>query len=176
MTVAVTGRAAREQLDALAHGVLFVHACPRALAPHVDWALSAVFGTEVRLAWEQQSIVPGHSQASAVWTDAPGTASKVASALRPLTPLRFEITEDPSAGRDGERFVVTPNLGLFRATMGRHGDVMVHEDRIRQLLTDPDPNVLELISRLIGTPWDDELEPFRAGHGPSTVRLLHQVV
>jgi hypothetical protein len=36
--------------------------------------------------------------------------------------------------------------------------------------------ITEEIDRLIGTPWDNELEPFRIAHEDSTVRVLHEVV
>jgi hypothetical protein len=34
----------------------------------------------------------------------------------------------------------------------------------------------EDVARLIGDPWDAELEPYRSAHEHSTVRVLHQVV
>ena len=72
-----------------------------------------------------------------------------------------------------------PSLGLFRATIGVHGDVMVPEDRLRtavvQAALTGDP-LADEIARLIGTPWDEELEAFRCAHEGSTVRVLHQVV
>ncbi len=34
----------------------------------------------------------------------------------------------------------------------------------------------EEIARLIGAPWDEELEPFRCAHEGSTVRVLHEVI
>ena len=59
-------------------------------------------------------------------------------------------------------------------------DVLVHEDRLRSLLAgarpDDESGVNDEIHRLIGTPWDDELEPFRVTHEDSTVRVLHEVV
>jgi hypothetical protein len=98
--------------------------------------------------------------------------------------VRFEVTEDPNGSTEGERYAVTPNLGLFRATIGAHGDVLVHEDRLRSLLigariagSSGDVRAItEEIDRLIGTPWDNELEPFRIAHEDSTVRVLHEVV
>jgi hypothetical protein len=73
-----------------------------------------------------------------------------------------------------------------------NGDLVVPENRLRQLLTgqlltsdvpigkfEADAEgrgPLDSIRRLLGEPWDDELEPFRyAGEG-APVRWLHQVV
>jgi hypothetical protein len=56
---------------------------------------------------------------------------------------------------------------------------MVHEERLRTALARAQTSgdsIVEEISRLIGAPWDDELEPFRSAHEGSTVRLMHQVV
>jgi hypothetical protein len=89
------------------------------------------------------------------------------------------VTEDPSPGREGERFSATPSLGLFRATIGLHGDVMVPEDRLRAAVahaTVTGESLADEIARLIGTPWDDELEAYRCAHEGSTVRVLHEVV
>ena len=163
-----------------AHGVLFVHSCSSAVAPHVTWALARVFGTTVDVDWAPQPVAPGNVRAEIVWHGPAGTASQIASALVAFSTIRFEVTEDPGAGVEGERFAVTPNLGLFRGTIGTHGDVLVHEDRLRNLLVgaraDDGTNITDEINRLIGTPWDEELEPFRIAHEGSTVRVLHEVV
>lgn len=162
-----------------AHGVVFIHACPRAVSPHVEWALSSLFGTQVGIDWADQPVAPGSVRAEIVWTGPAGTGARIASALLAFKQLRHEVTEDASAGRSGERFAATPTLGLFRADIGEHGDVMVTEERLRSALAQSaltgDDLAVE-VARLIGDPWDVELEPFRCAHEGSTVRLLHDVV
>jgi hypothetical protein len=104
--------------------------------------------------------------------------ARIASSLLAFGQVRYEVTEDPSAGHEGERFAATPELGLFRASIGAHGDVMVHEDRLRSLLvqsTATGESVAEDIRRLIGQPWDEELEAFRIAHSDSKIRVLHNV-
>lgn len=157
-------------------GVLLVHACPRALAPHVEWALAGVFGSPVRPDWQDQPLLPAHLRAELGWHGDPGTAARIASALLPCTGLRFEVTGDAVDGRPGERFAATPSLGLFRADTGEHGDVLVHEERLRSAVRELRAGELaERIERLLGVPWDDELEPFRRTHEGSVVRVLHRV-
>ncbi|MGO1193662.1 MAG: DUF3145 family protein, partial [Nesterenkonia sp.] len=56
---------------------------------------------------------------------------KLASTLRSLAHLRFEVTEEASPGHDGSRWSHTPELGIFHAMMDVHGNIMVSEDRIR---------------------------------------------
>lgn len=193
MTVVIDARSTAGQAgSAHARGVLFVHSCSSAVAPHVDWALARVFGSSVNIDWAPQPIAPGSVRAEVIWHGPAGTASKIASALIAFSTMRFEVTEDPTvstgstahsgetAVTEGERFAVTPTLGLFRGTIGLHGDVLVHEDRLRSLLVgaraDNGASMAEEIDRLIGTPWDEELEPFRVAHADSTVRVLHEVV
>jgi hypothetical protein len=178
MTVMLTGKgAALEQ--APSRGVVFLHSCPRALTPHLEWALASVFGTEVHIDWADQPIAPGSVRAEIIWSAAAGTGARLASALLAFSQVRYEVTEDGVPGRDGERFAATPALGLFRATIGPFGDVMVHEERLRSAISHAQVTggtMIEEVARLIGTPWDDELEPFRSAHEGSTVRLMHQVV
>lgn len=162
-----------------ARGVAFLHACPRALSPHVEWALSEVLHVPVQLAWTPQPVAPGTVRAELSWVGEPGTGSRLTSALRPFPQLRYEVTEEPSPGREGERYAVTPTLGLFRATVGVHGDVLVAEDRLRAAVVQSASTGVPLeheIGRLLGAPWDEELEPFRYAGDGAPVRLLHQVV
>lgn len=162
-----------------ARGVIFIHSCPRAVSPHVEWALAHVFDTQVRIDWADQPVAPGTVRAELIWGGPQGTGARIASALHPFRQMRHEVTEDPSPGREGERFSSTPSLGLFRATIGMHGDVMVAEDRLRTAIIQSSLTgeaLTDEIGRLIGTPWDEELEPYRCSHEGSTVRVLHQVI
>ncbi|MEU8760601.1 DUF3145 domain-containing protein [Streptomyces sp. NPDC048659] len=160
-------------------GVLYVHSAPRALCPHVEWAVAGVLGARVQLDWIRQPASPGTWRAELSWQGRTGTASTLASALRGWQMLRFEVTAEPSAAAEGERYSATPALGIFHAVTGIHGDIMIPEDRLRAALARAaqGETVLEAeIAKLLGKPWDDELEPFRyAGEG-APVRWLHQVV
>lgn len=160
-------------------GVLYVHSAPRALCPHVEWAVAGVLGTRVNLDWIRQPASPGTWRSELSWQGEPASASKLASALRGWQLLRFEVTAEPSPGAEGERYSCTPDLGIFHAVTGVHGDIMIPEDRLRAALVRARSGESELeaeLARLLGKPWDDELEPFRyAGEG-APVRWLHQVV
>ena len=46
-----------------ARGVVFVHSCPRALSPHVEWALTQVLEVDISLEWTGQPVVPGSVRA-----------------------------------------------------------------------------------------------------------------
>lgn len=107
----------------------------------------------------------------------------MATELRAFPGLRFEVTEDATPGADGERYSCTPDLGIFRATIAVHGDLMVGEEQIREMLgrsaaasiLGEEFDVEEEIENLLGRPWDDELEPFRHAGDGAPVKWLNQV-
>jgi len=158
-------------------GVLYIHSSPPALCPHVEWAVAAELGTLARLTWVDQPFVPGQLRAEICWRGRSGTAGRLAAALRGWSVLRYEVTEDASPGHDGERYSVTPQLGVFRATTSANGDVLVGEDRLRRLLAEAQGPQLALgLDGLLGSAWDDELEPYREAGEGAAVSWLHQVV
>jgi len=91
----------------------------------------------------------------------------------------FEVTEDASPTSEGARYSFTPELGLFHAVTGLHGDIMIPEDRLKAAVVKSaigDLPLLAEIDKLLGKAWDESLEPFRhAGEG-APVRWLHHVV
>jgi hypothetical protein len=159
--------------------VLFVHSAPSALCPHLEWAVGGVLGAAVDLEWSPQPAQAGTYRAELSFSGEPGTAAAIASALRGWKHLRFEITEDSTAQSEGARFSYTPDLGVFHAVTGLHGDIMIPEDRLKASVVKAaigDTTLLVEIDKLLGKPWDDELETFRhAGEG-APVRWLHHVV
>ena len=149
-------------------GVVYVHSCPPAVCPHVEWAISRVLSTPVRLQWTAQPADPSTQRAECAWTGRRGTGAEFAARLRQWPMLRFEVTGEPSPGVDGERIMYVPGRGAFRATMSANGDILVPEDRLRALLSQATAaeSVAHGVERLLGTVWDNELEPYRhAGDG-----------
>jgi hypothetical protein len=160
-------------------GVVYIHTTTSALCPHVEWALAGVLGMRVTLDWTPQPAEPGLWRAELSWQGEAGVSAQLASALRGWVQLRYEVTEEPSPGNEGARYSYTPTLGLFHAITGVHGDLMVPEDRLRAAMlaaSAAGTSFEEALGKLLGQPWDDELETFRwAGEG-APVRWLHQVV
>jgi hypothetical protein len=159
--------------------VLFVHAAPSALCPHVEWAAAGVFGVPPQLSWTAQPAARGEYRAELSWEGPAGTAARLTSALRGWERLRFEVTEEGTPATEAERYAYTPTLGVFRAVVGPHGDILVPEDRLRTAVaraTAEGSDLAVAIDRLLGRPWDDELEPFRRAGDGAPVRWLHQVV
>lgn len=160
-------------------GVVYVHSAPGALCPHVEWAIGGVFGVPVSLTWIAQPAERNSYRAEYSWSGAPGSAARLASSLQGWQRLRFEVTEEPTATSEGERYSYTPSLGVFHALTGLHGDILIPEDRIKHaIVTDAlgGAPLLSSLDKLLGRPWDDELEVFRHAGEDAPVRWLHQVV
>ena len=62
---------------------------------------------------------------------------------------------------------------------GIHGDIMIPEDRIKHAIAVSalsGKDLTEALYELLGSAWDDELEPFRYAGDGAPVRWLHEVV
>ena len=161
-----------------ANGVLYVHSAPPALCPHIEWAVAGIVGAPVGMSWVGQPAAPGALRAELNWHAHAGTAGAIASALAGWNRLRFEVTEDSSPGCDGVRHCYTPDLGLFSAVTGANGDIMVPEDRLRSVMLlasggGTSTSLDDELGRLLGTAWDNELEPFRRAADGAPVRWLN---
>lgn len=168
---------ASAQLESsFATGVLFVHSCPKALVPHVEWALAREVGKVVKLDWEPQPLMPNMMRTVASWRGAAGTAAEVASSLFGWQQLRFEITEDQSAHGDGGRWMHTPALGIFRMQTDAAGNGVLTEGVIRNAIEAAAGDATAMATALaqaLGAEWDRELEPFRAAEeGDATIFAL----
>jgi Protein of unknown function (DUF3145) len=143
-------------------GVVFMHCCPSALVPHVEWAIAGVLGRPVKLSWTAQPAAPSHLRAEASWAAPVGGAAKLAASLRAWPMLVFEITEEPTPVSDGERLAYVPGRGFHRSMVAANGDVVVGEERLRALLSRARTvdDYTHGMNELLGTAWDAELEPY----------------
>jgi hypothetical protein len=159
-------------------GVLFMHCCPPALAPHVEWALAGVLGRPCKLEWTAQPTAPGNLRAEASWYGPLGTAARLAASLRAWPMLVFEVTENGTSATDGERLAYVPGRGFHRSSMSANGDLTVGEERIRGLLARArsSDEFAHGLHELLGSAWEAELEPYRQAGDGSPVVLLHKVV
>jgi hypothetical protein len=163
---------------ATARGVLFVHSAPRARAPHIEWAAGRALDRAVNFDWADQTVLKGSLRTEFYWEGDQGTGAALASALRGWEHLRYEVTEDPTPGSDGGRWLHTPDLGIFFAQTDTAGNVVVPEDRIRYAMEVAGSDAFELHRELrlaLGQAWDDELEAFRHASDEHQVAWLHKV-
>ncbi|GAA1239695.1 DUF3145 domain-containing protein [Prauserella halophila] len=158
-------------------GVVYVHSSPSAVCPHVEWAISGTLGTRAELRWTAQPAAPGQLRAECEWRGPAGTAGKLSGALKAWPMVRFEITEEPSSGVDGQRFCHVPGLGLWHARTSANGDIVVPEDQLRTLVAKSraSEQLAHKIDELLGAGWDEALEPFRHAGDGAPVTWLHQV-
>ena len=166
------------QVGTSTRGVVFLHACPAAIAPHAEWALAGVLGQPCKLEWSAQPVADGQLRAEASWVGPVGTAARLAGALRAWPMLRYEITEEPAHGSDGERLAYVPGRGFHRSVISANGDIMVTEERLRGLLARARSaeDLAHGLHELLGSSWDAELEPYRQAGDGSQVSLFYNVV
>lgn|SRR5574337_574914 len=171
-------RASNQFADATS-GVVYIHASPAAVCPHVEWALTSALGALTRpakLNWTPQPALPGQLRAVANWIGPVGTGARLANALRSWAVLRFEVTEDPSDGVDGQRFSHTPQLGLWSGVTGANGDVMVGEMRLRAMMAAGADALAAELDSVLGTAWDEALESYRDGGDGAEISWLGREV
>ena len=145
-------------------GVVQIHSTPSALRPHLEWALGGVIGVPTHLEWRAQPVQPSSWRAEWAWSGRAGLGAQLTSALARWQRVRFDVTEIPRVGGQGLRWSATPDLGVFSASTNEVGDIVVHEDRIRQAMAAAATRGADLrqeLDRLLGTLWDAELDPFR---------------
>ncbi|GAB3129516.1 DUF3145 domain-containing protein [Glaciibacter psychrotolerans] len=155
-----------------------MHSSPRALCPHVEWAVSRALGEAAHFDWSEQPVLKGAQRAEFYWEGPAGSGAALASALHGWEQLRFEVTEDAGFGVDGGRWFHTPELGIFFAQTDTVGNIVIPEDRVRNALVAAGTNALDLHRELrlaLGQAWDDALEPFRHASDMNAVIWLHQV-
>lgn len=161
-----------------AQGSVIIHSAPRALVPHIEWAIGRLLGGPIVIHWMPQPLAPSSLRANYSWQADEGFGAALASELLGWEALRFEIIQDQALQSDGWRWAYTPRLGLFQSQMDSLGSALVTEHRMRAILEEPTHSLDELQSKFlaaIGQPWDDELESFRVAGADAPVIWLQSV-
>jgi len=164
--------------EEMARGVVFIHAAPNAVSPHIEWAVGRAIGMAVNFDWRPQPLIPDTVRTEFTWCGPHGAGSLIASSLIGWHDLRFEITEDGDSGGSGERWIYTPTLGAFHVHVDEVGNYLVTENRLRSLMDDPSLDARSLrdeLDRSLGGPWDRELDTFRGVADGAAVTWLHSV-
>ncbi|MFM2719147.1 DUF3145 domain-containing protein [Microbacterium mcarthurae (nom. nud.)] len=159
-------------------GVILIHSAPRALCPHLEWAVGRALGRAVNFDWADQPVLHGSRRAEFYWEGPVGTGAALASAIRGWEHLRFEVSEDPTPRSDGGRWMHTPGLGIHYAQTDAAGNVVIGEDRVRYAMEVAAGDAFELQRELdvaLGSAWDEELEPFRHAGDEQRIVWLHKV-
>ena len=143
-------------------GFLTIHSAPSALRHHIDWAIHAVLGNWVQLAWSPQPLMPGTFRTQLEFRAPQGAAAEIASSLRSWHYLNFEVIEGTELG--GELFRFTPELGIHRAIVDQSGAVQVSENQLSLILAQSfdEESIRDGISAVVGNSWELELDRFRS--------------
>lgn len=158
-------------------GMVYIHSAPRALLPHVEWALGRLLGGPIGLDWQPQNQAPGQFRAETNFNADPVFGALASSELLGWGSLRFEIIQDAANEADGWRWAFTPSLGLFQGQLDSLGNLLVNEHRVHSIF-DSATDLIEakqLMAKALGEPWDVELEPFRFAHDEASVVWLKSV-
>ncbi len=161
-----------------ARGVIYIHSAPRALCPHLEWAVGGVLGRAVNFEWTDQPVLGGTRRTEFYWEGPAGTGAALTTAIRGWEHLRYEVSEDPTPRSDGGRWMHTPDLGIHYGQVDTVGNVVIGEDRVRYAVEIAAGDALEMQRELelaLGSAWDEELEPFRHASDDVRVVWLHKV-
>ena len=137
--------------------------------------MSDIFQSRIELDWKTQQIAPGAFSTNLNWYGPIGLSSRIVSVLSKWPKLRLEVFQDSNSNANGERYAVAPNLGIFRADINSLGETIITETRLRSALerTRIENESFEVeLAFLLGTPWDEDLEPFRRSHQGSIVKWI----
>ena len=161
-----------------AQGMVIIHSAPRALLPHVEWAIGRLLGGPTAIKWTPQPLAQGGFRAEYHWQSSESFGSVLTSELMGWGALRFEITQDQTPGVEGWRWAFTPRLGLFQGQQASMGNVLVNEHRMRAILENNPKDAAAIERELrnaMGEPWDEELENFRLAGAEAPVIWLRSV-
>jgi len=156
-------------------GELKLYSCPKYLCQQVEWALFDILKIKFDLKWIVQPIAPSTMSTNLIWKGPISLGSRIVSVLSKWPKLRLEIIQENSEKNYAERYCLSPNLGIFRADMNSLGETVINESRLKAALQrcriEEEPFEVEL-AFLLGTPWDEDLEPFRKSHQTTTVKWI----
>jgi hypothetical protein len=156
-------------------GELKLYSCPKYLCQQVEWAVYEIIKTKFELKWTIQNIAPSTLSTNLVWKGPMSLGPKIVSVLSKWPKIRLEIIQENTEKNFAERYCLSPNLGIFRAEMNSLGETVINESRLKAALQrsrmEEEPFEVEL-AFLLGTPWDEDLEPFRKSHQNTSVKWI----
>ena len=159
-------------------GELRIHSCPKIICKPIEWALSELFRTNITLSWLEQPIAPTTFSTEIKWTGQFGLCSRLVSTLSHWPKIRLEALQENYKDYPAERYALTPNLGIFRAEINSLGETIITENRLKAALErcrlENEPFEVEL-AFLLGTPWDEDLEPFRKSYVNSNLKWISKI-
>lgn len=145
------------------------------MAKPIEWLLSDHFGEEISLRFSAQPLAPNMVRSIYDWRSEKQDANILVSKLAAIAHIRFEVMEHSFSDNTHERFSFTPSLGIFRADTDPHGNILINELALRNIMEKSD-NIVSALDTCLGSAWDAELEPFRVAIEGDSVRWVHKTV
>ena len=159
-------------------GYVFIHACPKPLTQHVEWAISRVLGEVIRIDWIDQPAQPGSLRGEIYWQAKSSIGLDFVAELQGWPTLIFEITQETTVGLEGYRWAYSPSNGLFQSRIDAAGNTLVTENQVRSAMQRAGKNALKLqreLDQLLGAAWDSELDQYRGAAEEQNQVWLHRV-
>ena len=159
------------QLQLRVTGQLSVYAAPVSVVSHLQWSIESIITLAAPWSWQPQPLIPKTQFCSLPFRTTIDNLPKLVSTLHEFPNLFAEVIRDPVSLGLGERWLITPNLGLRRLDINEIGEVVLDENQIRAALAEPQ-DLPGKLAWLIGEPWEKELEPLRISPLVGNTRLL----
>jgi len=148
----------------MSKGLVFIHHAPSALLTHVEWTISGVCGSPIRIDWHPLTSPLQGFRGLANWEGPDGSGAVLAASFMNLNQLSFEVIQQDSLDSSGHRWSFTPKLGMFSSATDAAGNLLVSENQLRAIIDSCGSNGLKLqaeLRKVLGQAFDDELESYR---------------
>lgn len=152
-------------------GQIHLHSVPVSVVSHLQWTIESIVTIAAPWVWQPQPQIPKSQVSQQLFRTSIDQLPKLVSTLFEFPNLYAEVIREPIAIGLGERWLITPKLGIKRLDINEFGNAIVDENQLRLALSD-EQELAERISWLIGEPWERELEPLRISPQiPNSTRL-----
>lgn len=152
-------------------GQLHLYSVPMSVVSHLQWTIESIVTISAPWSWKTQPLIPKTQFSQLPFRTNIDQLPKLVSALYEFPNLFAEVVREPFGNGSGERWLITPNLGLKRLDINELGEVIIDENQIRTAITSGKDLPAQL-AWLIGEPWEAELEPLRISPQIPNTRLM----
>ena len=159
------------QLQLRVTGQLSIYAAPMSVVSHLQWSVESLITLAAPWQWQPQPLIPKSQSCSLPFRTSIDNLPKLVSTLFEFPNIFAEVLRDPINGGLGERWLITPSLGLRRLDINEFGDAVVDENQLRSAIA-AGGDLAAQLGWLIGEPWERELEPLRISPVMTNARLL----
>jgi len=155
------------------NGYLYLHAVPVSVVSHLQWIVESMLTLSAPWSWTNQPLIPKSQKTFLTFRCNLDSLPKLVSALYEFPNLFAEVIREPVSFGLGERWMITPVLGIKRVDTNELGNVVLDESVVLDSINTQDPTQIpERLAWAIGRPWDQALEPLRIASAATNTTLL----